>query len=203
MSNDGGRDADGPRGWWSRMSRSEQIVAAVAAAVVTGLCGIIAAVIISSHSSPPSPATSSPALVTASGPLSPTPGTTGQTNGKAGQTTGSPSASERFHGTITIGQAGVELDASPPTTSGSSDTFFDIAGYLHPGNGMIAQWTGSSAPTQAQCHDWALSNSVNQLQLTSGMQLCVLTASQRTAYVEITSVAADGSTATATAIVWN
>jgi hypothetical protein len=186
------------------MSRSEQIVATVAGAVVTGVCGIIGAVIISSHSSPPSPATSSPALVTASGPRPSAPGPTGQTNGNAGQTPGSPSASERFHGTITIGQAGVELDASPPTTGGSSGgTFFEIASYLHNGNGMMAQWTRSSAPTQAQCHDWALSNSATQLQLTAGMQLCVLTASQRTAYVVITSVAADGSTATATAIVWN
>jgi hypothetical protein len=116
-----------------------------------------------------------------------------------------PSASPafRWHGQITIGQTGVELDARPPTTSGSSATFNEIAGYLHPGNGQIAEWTRSSAPTPAQCHDWALSNSVQQLQVTSGMQLCVLTASQRTAYVVITSVSADGNSAKATATVWN
>jgi hypothetical protein len=116
-----------------------------------------------------------------------------------------PSASSAVwsHGPITIGQTGVELDARPPTTSGSSYTFNEIAGYLHPGNGQIAEWTGSSAPTPARCHDWALSNSVQQLQLTSGMQLCVLTASQRTAYVVITGVSADGNSATATATVWN
>jgi hypothetical protein len=97
----------------------------------------------------------------------------------------------------------VELDALPPSTSGSSYTFNEIAGYLHPGNGQMAEWTGSSAPTHAQCHDWTLSNSAQQLQLTSGMQLCVLTASQRTAYVEITSVSADGNSARAIATVWN
>jgi hypothetical protein len=133
-------------------------------------------------------------------PSSSSPASTGQTNG---QTAGSPSVSRWWHGPITIGQTGVELDARPPTTSGSSNTFFEIAGYLHPGNGQIAEWTGSSAPTPAQCHDWALSNSVQQLPLTSGMQLCVLTASQRIAYVKITSVSPDGNSAMATAIVWN
>jgi hypothetical protein len=43
---------------------------------------------------------------------------------------------------------------------------------------------------------------VQQLQLTSGMQLCV-TQDQRTAYVHVTSVSADDSTAQATAIVWD
>jgi hypothetical protein len=133
-------------------------------------------------------------------PSSSSPGSTRQTNG---QTPGSSSVLRRWHGPITIGQTGVELDARPPTTNGSSNTFFEIAGYLHPGNGQIAEWTGSSAPTPAKCHDWVLSNSVQQLQLTSGMQLCVLTASQRTAYVVITSVSADLNSATATAIVWN
>jgi hypothetical protein len=96
----------------------------------------------------------------------------------------------------------VELDAKPPTTNGSSYTFNEIAGYLHPGNGQIAEWTGASAPAPAECHDWALSNGVEQLQLTSGMQLCVLTASQRAAYVKITSVSADGNSAEATVTVW-
>jgi hypothetical protein len=44
----------------------------------------------------------------------------------------------RWHNTVTIGQNGVELDALPPTTSGSSNTFFEINGYLHPqGSGVF------------------------------------------------------------------
>jgi hypothetical protein len=112
-------------------------------------------------------------------------------------------SSVRFQGTITIGYSGVELDANPPTTNGSSNTLFDINGYLHPGNGQIAEWMRSSTPSPHDCHVWAQTNSVIQLQLTSGMNLCVLTQDQRTAYVHVTSVAADGSTAQATAIVWD
>jgi hypothetical protein len=133
------------------------------------------------------------------------PATTGtaQPSGSTVQTPASTTSSVRWHGTITIGQTGVELDALPPTTSGSSSTFFDIAGYLHPGNGQIAEWKGSSAPAPGQCHDWAQANSVQQLQLTSGMQLCLITQDQRTAYIAVMSVSADGSTAQATATVWN
>jgi serine/threonine-protein kinase len=125
-------------------------------------------------------------------------------SGPTSQPTSSPTASSvRWHNTVTIGQTGVELDALPPTTSGTSNTFSDINGYLHPGNGQIAEWTGSSAPTAAQCHDWVLAHAVQQLQVVSGMQLCVLTGGGRTAYVDITSVAADNSTADATVTVWN
>jgi serine/threonine-protein kinase len=126
------------------------------------------------------------------------------THSPASQPTSTLTASSvRWHNTVTIGQNGVELDALPPTTSGSSNTFFEINGYLHPGNGQIAEWTGSSTPTLAQCHDRVLAHGVQQLQMTSGMQLCVLTASGRTAYVKVTSVAADNSTAEATVTVWN
>lgn len=198
MSSGGGQDPHRPPGWWWRMSRSEQIVAAVVGAVIVGLFGIITPLIIgSSHTNPPGPASSAPAPGTANSLSSSS--SAGQASG---QTPGSPSASDWWHGQITIGQTGVELDARPATTNGSSYTFNEIAGYLHPGNGQIAEWKGSSAPTPAQCHDWVLSNSSQQIQLTSGMQLCVLTASNRTAYVEITGVSADGNSATASAIVW-
>jgi hypothetical protein len=206
MSSDGGRDGGDRGGWWSRMSRSEQVVAAIAGAIVTGIFAIVIAVITnslgSSHNLPGT--SSSPTPVTTSALSSPGPGATGQPNGRGGQAPGQATGPVLYYGptTITIGQSGVELDANPPTTNESSYTFNEIAGYLHPGDGRIAVWTGASEPTPAMCHDWALSNGVDQLQLTSGMQLCVLTASQRTAYVKITSVSADGNSAEATATVW-
>src|SRR5580704_10149222 len=54
MSNSGGSQPSGSSGgWWSRMSRSEQIMAAIAGAFVAGIFGVIVAVI--SHSPGPSP----------------------------------------------------------------------------------------------------------------------------------------------------
>jgi hypothetical protein len=163
--------------------------------LIAGLAGLFS----QKNGSSPSP------NVAASNTPATGPATTGsaQSSGSTVQATASPSSSPRFEGTVTIGQTGVELDASPPATNGSSYTFNEIAGYLHPGNGQIAEWRGSSNPGPQRCHDWAQANSVQQLQLTSGMQLCVLTQDQRTAYVHVTSVSADGSTAQATAIVWD
>jgi hypothetical protein len=163
--------------------------------LILGIVGFFA--LKSTSSPPPNVAGSNTATIG--------PATTGTAHpsGSTVQTPASLSSSVRFHGTITIGQTGVELDANPPTTNGSSSTFNDIAGYLHPGNGQIAEWTGSSTPTPGQCHERAQTNAVQQLQLTSGMQLCVLTQNQRTAYAAVTSVSADGSTAQATVTVWN
>jgi len=115
----------------------------------------------------------------------------------------------RWHGSITIGWFGIELDALPPTanTGTGSSTIRDQSGELTSGNngGTYAQWTGSSAPTYDQCHNWVLTNGNNSspLPLTSGMQICVLTGSGRTAYVNITSLSSDGSAAHAQATVWN
>lgn len=80
MSNgsDDSGSSRGRGGWWSRMSRSEQITAALIGAVITGLFGIIGAVIVSSsgasRSSPPGATSSSPPPATASAPLSSEPG---------------------------------------------------------------------------------------------------------------------------------
>jgi hypothetical protein len=44
---------------------------------------------------------------------------------------------------------------------------------------------------------------VTSLELTSGMQICVLTGGGRTAFVTITDLPADGNDASAEATVWN
>jgi hypothetical protein len=109
-----------------------------------------------------------------------------------------------YQGTITITDPGIQLDASPPVGGQVNCTIFELIGYVHPcGNELMAAWRGSSAPTPAQCRDWAMSHAVAQLLLTSGTQLCVITDQQRPAYVKITSVSSDGSTAEAKVTVWN
>jgi hypothetical protein len=133
-------------------------------------------------------------------------------------TTGTPSASPtmtgsvipaslkpRWHGTITIGDPGIELDGLPPTTAQNPNnfTFWDDAGTLESGNGTFAAWNGASNPSYAQCHSWVLTHGVTSLELTSGMQICVLTGGGRTAFVTITDLPADGNDASAEATVWN
>lgn len=109
-----------------------------------------------------------------------------------------------YQRSITITNPGIQLDANPPVNGQSSCTISFVNNYLHPcGNLTIAAWTESSVPTRAECHDSAQSNGVYQLPATSGTQICVVTEQQRTAYVTITSVSPDGSTAQATATVWN
>jgi hypothetical protein len=111
----------------------------------------------------------------------------------------------RWHGQITIDPNGIELDAVPPTTNGITNTFHlnGITGYLTGGNGIFAAWTSSPDPTSSQCYTWAKSNGVTYLQLTPGMDLCVLTGSGRTAYLKNINLSSDGRTATARATIWN
>jgi hypothetical protein len=121
-----------------------------------------------------------------------------------GQTPASGGTVVRWHGSVAINGSGIELDDLPPMTNVSVYTFRDYAGLLVPGNGSIAVWAGSSAPTYDQCHTLAQTHgSTASLQLTSGMEICALTGGGRTAYVHITRLSSDGSTAGAQVTVWN
>jgi hypothetical protein len=114
-----------------------------------------------------------------------------------------PGASKvRWTGTIAINSNGIELDDIPPTTGGSTYTLASSSGSLVAGNGSYAAWSGP-APGFGQCQTYALTHgSTSSLQLTSGLNLCVRTGAGRTAYVKITSLSSDGSTANADVIVW-
>lgn len=159
------------------------------------IAAVVAAVVIGTLKATPSP--------------SPTPTLPGQTSTPAITSPGSTSsatAAVRWHGRITINFNGIELDAKPPTTNSSSYTFALFGGAtsstLDSGNGTFAAWTGSPNPTYSQCHTWVKSNGGTSLQLTDGMDLCVLTGSGRTAYVKNISLSSNGQTAMAEAKVW-
>jgi hypothetical protein len=181
--------------WWRDLPQWIQVIVAVA----TLLLGAVGTVL-GLHATGSSPQHRAPSANT--GPSS-TPSTSVSTS------TAPTSTTVRWHGPITIGWFGIELDALPPTasTGTSSYTIRDQSGELtsNGSNGTYAQWAGSSAPSYDQCHSWVLTNGNNSssLLLTSGMQICVLTRSGRTAYVNITSLSSDSSAAHAQAIVWN
>lgn len=115
----------------------------------------------------------------------------------------STTAAVRWQGVIAINGSGVELDALPPTTGGNIYTLYeDAGGNLNSYQGSFAEWTGSSTPNYPECHNLVLTQgSTNPLQLTSGLEVCVLTGSRRTAYIQVTSQSANGWQAQA--IVWN
>jgi hypothetical protein len=122
----------------------------------------------------------------------------------AGQTPPSIRTVVRWHGSVAINGSGIELDDLPPMTNVSVYTFRNYGGLLVPGNGSTAVWTSSSAPTYSQCHTLVQTHgSAAEVQLTSGMEMCVLTGGGRTAYVHITNLSSDGSTAGAQVTVWN
>ncbi|HVB44148.1 MAG TPA: hypothetical protein VNF47_15785 [Streptosporangiaceae bacterium] len=119
-------------------------------------------------------------------------------------TTSSSPSSIRWQGAVAINSNGLELDDLPPTTGGSTYTVTNSGGSLLSGNGSFATWQGTSTPSYGQCHTFVLTHgSTSALQLTSGMALCVRTGSGRTAYVKITSMSSDGSTAQAQVTVWS
>jgi hypothetical protein len=125
-------------------------------------------------------------------------------SGTSPGSTPSGTAVVRWHGSVAINDSGTELDDLPPMTNVSVYTFRNYGGLLIPGNSSIAVWTGSSVPTYSQCHTFVQTHGdTANLQLTSGMEMCVLTGGGRTAYVHITSLSSDGSTAGAQVTVWN
>jgi hypothetical protein len=108
-------------------------------------------------------------------------------------------------GSIAIADPGIDLDDLPPATDPSSFTVWNDGGQLQSGTGVtFAAWNGAAKPGYSQCHDWVLTHGVTQLQLTTGLNMCVLTAGGRTAYVTITSLSGSNTTtAGAKATVWN
>lgn len=177
--------------WWRDLPPWIQVLVAVLTLLL--VAGTALGVIHATGSSPQHQAASA-----STGP-SPTRSTS------ASASTAPSSTTVRWHGQITIGNFGIELDDLPPITNGSSYTFRDVSGALiSNGNGTYAPWTGASPPTYGQCHDWVLTNGdASPLPLRSGMELCVRTGGGRTAYVKITSLSSDGFTAHGQAIVWN
>ncbi len=109
----------------------------------------------------------------------------------------------RWQGSVALNSSGVQLDNVPATTGSSTYTVANSGGALFPGNGTIAVWTSANDPSYAECRNFVLTHgTTNSVQLTSAQDICVRTGDGRTALLKVTSVASDGSTAEAQAIVW-
>ena len=137
-----------------------------------------------------------------SGSNSPSPGPQSTASGSApGVASTTPTV--RWQGPIAINGSGVDLDALPPTIGGQNYTLYeDAGGGLDISSGTFAEWTGSSPPTYSPCHNLVVTQGGSRsFQLTSGLEVCVLTQGGRTAYVKVTGQSANGWGAQV--IVWN
>jgi hypothetical protein len=157
-------------------------------AIAAIVAGLVVPILTGSSSSPQGPPPTSQSSPTASN--SPGPAT-------------SASVAVRYQGPIAINSNGVELDALPPTTGGNVYTLYeDAGGRLNTYQGTVAEWTGSSPPTYNQCRNLVLTQGGGSPpQLTTGLEVCVLTADERTAYIRVMRQSANGWEAHV--VVWN
>jgi hypothetical protein len=164
----GGSSPSGDGGsWWSRMSRSEQIVGAVAAAIVVGTFGVVAALIgHSSGSSQARPSGSGPPVVTSSSPA------TSATK---------PMTTPDYYlqpTPVVISGNGPDFDTKPlgpgPGPASFSYNTFSLAtgGSGTPGFGF-AVWTKGGTPTASDCKTWVSTHLVDGVYApTAGMKIC-------------------------------
>lgn len=136
--------------------------------------------------------------ITSQGPIPPSP-TPSPDNGPT-----PPPQAIRWQGTVTINQQGVELDAIPPSYSGSPTLFFLLGAgkTVEAGGGaFMANWTGFSAPTHSECQNQLQTSNVGVVDVFEGQGICVETQEKHIAYVRVTSVSSNSVGAQVT--VWN
>lgn len=114
-----------------------------------------------------------------------------------------------WSGTVHITSAGLWLDATPPSpAAGRGDIReFSAAPAAEISSGApqiqnLARWTGSAAPTGAQCQALAFARGTWQLHVSVGDTVCALTAYRQVAVLRIESLPTDDSGVTAAATVW-
>jgi serine/threonine-protein kinase len=117
---------------------------------------------------------------------------------------GRPNQAPEWQGhQITINSTGTDLDSIPPANNTGSTTL-SLSGATLEANSpaTVAAWAGSRTPSYGQCHIWAETNGVTQLQLANGMNLCVVTGAGHTVYLKNITLSSDNSSATAIATIW-
>jgi hypothetical protein len=108
-----------------------------------------------------------------------------------------------WSGPVAIAESGNGLDFdSKPPGSGSNALSYDGSVLYTNGSLEIAPWTGSSAPTGAQCSTWAQTHPSTQQTANAGTGYCLLTGQGHTVYLLVTSVSQSTSTVYAQATVW-
>jgi serine/threonine protein kinase len=108
----------------------------------------------------------------------------------------------QWHGHVLITVNEVDLDSVPvnngastqvslyDTSSGLGNTPYQFTA-LPFGTATLAVWSGSTAPTRAQCYDQVASQGVNVVSVSNGTMVCVITAMDRVALLKVLDDQAD------------
>jgi serine/threonine protein kinase len=108
----------------------------------------------------------------------------------------------QWHGHVLITVNEVDLDSVPvnngastqvslyDTSSGLGNTPYQFTA-LPFGAATLAVWSGSTAPTRAQCYDQVASQGVNVVSVSNGTMVCVITAMDRVALLKVLDDQAD------------
>jgi len=128
---------------------------------------------------------------------------------------GSGSDPVQWHGHVLITVNEVDLDSVPVDNGASSQvSVYDSSSGLGNtpyqftalpfGAAMLAVWSGSTAPTRAQCYDQVASQGVNVVSVSDGTMVCVITAMDRVALLKVLDDQADSGSGILTDVtVWS
>jgi hypothetical protein len=216
----GGRG--GRRGRTLLAAGTGSLVTAVAAVVIAALlwphnAGTGAADHSNSRSSSSTavngPATSGSAVSTAVAPIAAASADSGASSMSGSSVSGSDPV--QWHGNVLITINAADLDSVPVSNGGGTPaSIYDSSTGLGSqpytftaepfGAGSLAVWSGSAPPTRAQCYDQVVSQGVDQLGVSNGTGVCILTAQDRVAYIKVLDDQADGGNGILTSVtVWS
>jgi hypothetical protein len=156
-------------GFIRRLTRSEQIIAAL-----IGLVGVVLAAILPialSNSGPHPPGSSSPTT-------SPTI-TSPSATGLRATTSSGTTPTIYYQGTVTISGNGRDFDTNPPSPGPGSGAFYYNSSALETGGSNtagLAVWRQDGTPTAAECKSFTTANLISDVpSITAGMKICFKT----------------------------
>jgi Protein kinase domain len=188
----------------ARGRRGRTVVVAGVSSLVTAVAAVVIAALVWPHS-----ASGAADGRPSNQPISGNSGNSGKqpsNGGASGAGTGTGAGAgadvEQWHGRVMITVNEVDLDSVPVNNGASSQvSIYDSSTGLGSspyqftalpyGSATLAAWTGSAAPTRTQCYDQVSSQGVNQLAVTDGAMVCVITAMDRVALLKVVDDQAD------------
>ena len=156
-------------GFIRRLTRSEQIIAALIGLVGVVLAAILPIALSNSGSHPPGSSSPRPSLAITS-PTATGPGTATSPN---------TTPTTYYQGTVTISGNGRDFDTNPPSPGPGSGAFYYNSSALETGGSNtagLAVWRQDGTPTAAECKTFATANLIGDVSsITAGMKICFKT----------------------------
>jgi hypothetical protein len=161
--------SDQERGFIRRLTRSEQIIAALIGAVGVILAAILPIALSNSGPHPPGSASPTPSP-TITSPTATARGTT---------TTTGTTPTIYYQGNVTIAGNGRDFDTNPPGPGPGTGAFYYNSSALETGGSTtagLAVWGQGGTPTAAECKTFATANLISDVpNVTAGMKICFKT----------------------------